>query len=243
MEAGSGVRTHAGTAAPRGYKHKQSRRYVGFSTKCDVTLMRRSQAGGEPRAEAELNRLQVHGGRFRKETPGSVSEAGSSQGQAIHLQPDFCTVLCLRPTQPWVYSHLPVLFHSRLLRGMPALPHFRTGSFSSSVQTEFRVSLLDEAVWNDVQPRCILLPLTCRSEHSHHSFHTQNLCLILVNRNRIPLAGLRAGKVEAGHSFSLVLFQGARLSPLSTRAHSAPHARPTAWQWPGKCLVSKGVRE
>lgn len=129
MEAGSGVRTHAGTAAPRGYKHKQSRRYLGFSTKRDVTLMRKSQVGWEPRAEEELNRFQVHGRHFRQETPGSVSEAGSSQGQAIHLQPDFCTVLCLRPTQPWVYSHLRSSFIPAFSVGCPP---FRTSGLAHS---------------------------------------------------------------------------------------------------------------
>lgn len=91
MEAGSRICAHTDTRAQRGYKHTQNRRYLGFNTKRDVTLMQRSQVGWEPRAEAELSRVQFHRRHFRQEMTDSVSEAGSTQGQAIHLQPDFCS--------------------------------------------------------------------------------------------------------------------------------------------------------
>lgn len=132
----------------------------------------------------------------------SVSEAGSSQGQAIHLQPDFCTVLCLRPTQPWVYSHLTVLIHSRLLGGMPALPHFRTGSFSSLSRLNFEsccwMRLLGIPCSHDAA--CCLSRAAVNTVTTHV---TLRICYVaLVNRNHTPLAGLRAGKVQAGRLFS-----------------------------------------
>lgn len=186
MEAGSRIRAHTDTPAQRGYKHKQNRRYLGFSTKCDeftgwlgATRRGRTQQIPVPQETlpARNDRLGVRSWKL----PG----AGDSFAARL-LYPSFVcgphNPGCLLTSQS---SFIPAFSVGCLPFRISGLDH---SPLLSRLNFESRCWMRPFGITCSHDASCCLSCAAVNTVTTH--FTLRICCLALVIRNRIPSAGL-----------------------------------------------------